>query len=138
MFGELFGAAENLLRDASPDTVAGAAADHVGGMESNELVQHLQASLDNIPAPLRAELANTVLGMLHQNGTPEADVAAAGVATDDAKSGDTNAVSALLANATSDPAALRDAAVTFIKNNPDVVARFTPEFAQGILSKLTG
>jgi hypothetical protein len=36
----------------------------------------------------------------------------------------------------SDPEGLKDDAVSFIKGNPHVLARFAPSFAQGILSKL--
>ncbi len=35
-----------------------------------------------------------------------------------------------------DPEALKGAAVTFIRENPQVLARFAPSFAQGILSKI--
>ena len=36
----------------------------------------------------------------------------------------------------SNPSGAKDAVVSFIKNNPQVLQHFAPSFAQGILSKL--
>ena len=36
----------------------------------------------------------------------------------------------------SDPQGLKDAAVSYVKSNPQVLAHFAPSFAQGVLSKL--
>lgn len=41
----------------------------------------------------------------------------------------------LISQLQSNPAGAKDAIVAFIKNNPQVLQHFAPEFAQGILSK---
>ncbi len=42
----------------------------------------------------------------------------------------------LISQIQSDPGGAKDAVVSFIKNNPQVLQHFAPDFAQGILSKL--
>jgi hypothetical protein len=79
-----------------------------------------------------------VLGALGQNGTSENDVADAGVPTDDAKNGDPDALSALLQHAAGDPGSLKDAAVSYITNNPQLLQQYAPRLMQGILGRLGG
>jgi hypothetical protein len=138
MFGDFLGAAEKLLGGASADDLQGAAQEHVGGLDSREIVNHLLGMVPNLPDDARAQLAQTVLGALGQNGTDESAVQDAGVATDDAKNGDPDAVNALLQHAASDPGSLKDAAVSYITNNPQIVAQYAPKFMQGILGRLGG
>ena len=45
-------------------------------------------------------------------------------------------IEAMIASKRADPEALKTAAVTLIRENPGLLARFAPPFAQGILSKL--
>jgi hypothetical protein len=136
MFGDLLGAAEKLLGGASAGDLQDAAQEHVGGLDSREIVNHLLGMVPNLPDDARAELAQTVLGALGQNGTDESAVQDAGVATDDAKAGDPDALNALLQHAAGDPASLKDAAVSYITNNPQLLAQYAPKLMQGILGRL--
>jgi hypothetical protein len=136
MFGDLFAAAEKMLGSASPSDVQDAAADHVGGLGAGELVEHLIGMVPNLPDGARSELANTVLGALGQNGKSEDAVQDAGVPTDDAKDGDPEALTQLLQHAASDPSSLKDAAVTYITGNPQLIAQYAPKLLQGILGRL--
>ena len=45
-------------------------------------------------------------------------------------------VESMIQNKRADPEALKTAAIAFIRDNPQVLARFAPPFAQGILSRL--
>jgi len=45
-------------------------------------------------------------------------------------------LSGIVSQAQSDPQGLKDAAVSFIKNNPQVLAHFAPGFAQGLLGRM--
>ena len=118
------------------ENLLGAAEEHLGGLDSREIVNHLLGMVPNMPDDARAELAQTVLGALGQNGTDESTVADAGVATEDAKNGDPDALNALLQHAASDPASLKDAAVTYITNNPQLLQQYAPGLMQGILGRL--
>jgi hypothetical protein len=137
MFGDLLGAAEKMLANASPGDVQNAAEQHVSSLPSGEIVNHLLGMIPNLPDSARSELASTVLGALGQNGTPETAVADAGVPTDDAKDGDPQAVSSLVQHASSnDPSSLKDAAISFISNNPQLIQQYAPKLLQGILGRL--
>jgi hypothetical protein len=138
MFGDLLGAAEKPLGGASASDLQDAAQEHLGGLDSREIVNHLLGMVPSLPDDARAELAQTVLGALGQNGTDESAVQDAGVATDDAKNGDPDALNALLQHAASDPGSLKDAAVSYITNNPQLLQQFAPRLMQGILGRLGG
>ncbi|HEY5348182.1 MAG TPA: hypothetical protein VIJ64_00540 [Candidatus Lustribacter sp.] len=136
MFGDLLGAAGKLLGGTSPGDLQAAASDHVGGLDPSELVNHLIGMVPNLPDDARSQLAHTVLGALGKNGTAEGDVQAAGVPTDDAKNGDPAALGALLEHAKSDPGSLKDAAISYVTSNPQLIQKFAPGLMQGILGKL--
>jgi hypothetical protein len=138
MFGDLLGAAEKLLGGGSSDDLQAAAEEHLGGLDSREIVNHLLGMVPNMSDDSRAELAQTVLGAMGQNGTDESAVQDAGVATDDAKNGDPDALNALLQHAASDPASLKDAAVSYITNNPQLLQQCAPKLMAGILGRLGG
>src|SRR5271154_614040 len=126
MFGDLLGAAEKLLGNASAGDLQNAAEEHVGGLDPSELVNHLISMVPNLPDGARSQLAGTILGALGQNGTTEGDVQDAGVPTSDAKNGDPAALGALLEHAASDPSSLKDAAVSYITNNPQLIKQYAP------------
>ena len=136
MFGDLMGAAEKMLGSASPADVQDATEQHVGSLDTGELVNHFIGMVPNLPDGARSQLASTVLGALGQNGKSEGDVQDAGVPTDDAKSGDPAALGALLEHAASDPSSLKDAAVHYITANPQLIAQYAPKLLQGILGRL--
>ncbi len=121
--------------NAAPGQVESAAAEHVGTMDSGELGGHLADTAQNLNTGQLGQLAQSLLGALGNHGQSEAAVQDAGVATGAAQSGDMNAVTALIAHAEQNPAALKDAAVDFIKNNPQTVEQFAPDFLKGIISK---
>ena len=136
MFGDLIGDAGKLLANASPSDVQDATAQHVGSLDTGELVNHFLGMVPDLPDGARSELASTVLGALGQSGTGEGAVAAAGVPTDAAKSGDPDALGALLTHAASDPSSLKAAAITYITNNPQLIQQYAPKLLEGILGKL--
>ena len=68
----------------------------------------------------------------------EAKANDAGVDTAAAQSGDPSSVMDLIAHAQQNPGALKDAAMNFIRDNPQAVQQFTPDFLKGIVGKLTG
>jgi hypothetical protein len=123
---------------AAPGQVQDAAADHVGSMDSNELAGHLTDSTQNMSAGTLGQLATSLLGALNNHGHDESAIQDAGVSTGDAQAGGQDAVSALIAHAQQNPAALKDAAVDFIKNNPQAVEQFAPDFLKGIIAKFAG
>ncbi len=121
--------------NAKPDEVENAASDHVSGMDSSELVDHLSASAQNMDAGTLGSLATSLLGALTAHGHDESQVQDAGIATGDARNGDLGAVTGLIEHAEHNPGALKDAAVDFIKNNPQAVEQLTPDFLKGLLAK---
>ena len=123
---------------ASPGQVQSAAADHVESMDADQLASHLSDSAQNMNSGQLGQLAMSLLGALSNHGHDEASVQAAGVSTTDAQAGDSSAVTDLIAHAQQNPAALKDAAVDFIKNNPQAVEQFAPDFLKGIISKFAG
>lgn len=46
------------------------------------------------------------------------------------------AISGLISQNQGNPQGLKDAAISYIKNNPQVLTHFAPPFAQGILSRI--
>ena len=137
MFENLMGAASKLLGGAgvSQEQVQGAVADHVGGLDAGDLVNHLIGMVPNLPDGARTQLASTVMGALGQNGSAASDVEAAGVPVESAMSGDHAALGALLEHAASDPSSLKDAAISYIQNNPQLVQQYAPDLIKGVLSK---
>ena len=122
---------------AAPGDIGAAAADHVGGMDSGELAAHLLGSAQNMNGGQLGALATSLLGALNNHGQDTGAVQDAGVATGAAQSGDGNAVADLIAHAQQNPAALKDAAIDFLKNHPQAVEQFTPDFLKGIVSRFT-
>ncbi len=45
-------------------------------------------------------------------------------------------IEAMIARKQVDPEALKDAAISYIKSNPQVLTYFAPSFAQGILNRV--
>lgn len=138
MFGDLLGAAEQMLGKASPGDVQDAAEQHVGSLPTGDIVNHLLGMIPNLPDSARSELAGTVLGALGQHGTSEDAVQAAGVPTDDAKNGDEAALAQLVQHAAIDPSSLKSAAISYITNNPQLIAQYAPKLLQGVLGRLGG
>lgn len=123
---------------ATPGAVESATADHVGAMDAGELAGHLTQSVQGMDSGQLGALAAALLGALSNHGHDEAAIGDAGVSTSDAQAGDGEAVTALIEHAQQHPAALKDAAVDFIKNNPQAVEQFAPDFLKGIISKFAG
>ena len=136
MFGDLLGAAEKLLGQTAPSDLQDAAEQHVGSLDTGELVNHFISMVPNLPDGARSALASTVLGALGQNGKSENDVQEAGVPTDDAKAGDPAALGALLEHAASDPSSLKDAAISYVTSNPQLIRQYAPKLLAGILGRL--
>ncbi len=120
---------------AAPAQVEAAASDHIDGMDAGQLAGHLTDSAQNLNSGQLGQLASSLLGALSSQGHDEAAVQAAGVSTNAAQAGDSAAVMDLISHAQQNPAALKDAAIDFIKNNPQAIQQFAPDFLKGILSK---
>lgn len=120
---------------AAPAQVQAAAAEHVDAMDSTELAGHLSDGAQNMNGGTLAQLATSLLGALVNHGHDEAALQDSGVSADAARAGDSNAVTALIAHAQQNPAALKDAALDFIKKNPQAVEQFAPDFLKGIIAK---
>ena len=123
---------------ATPERVQSAAADHVDSMDADQLAGHLAEGAQNMNAGQLGALATSILGALNNHGHDEAQVQDAGVSTSDAQAGDSDAVTQLIAHAQQNPAVLKDAAIDFIKNNPQAVEQFAPDFLKGIIAKFAG
>jgi hypothetical protein len=124
--------------NASPEAVQSAAADHLDSMDTGQLAGHLSDGAQNMNAGQLGALATSLLGALSNHGHDESQIQDAGVSTADAQAGDGDAVTQLIAHAQQNPAALKDAAIDFIKNNPQAVEQFAPDFLKGIISKFAG
>jgi hypothetical protein len=139
VFDNLLGAAKSLLGgaggDASAEQVAGAVSDHIGSLDSGDLVGHFIGMIPNLPDGARTQLASTVMNALGNAGSSANSVADAGVPVASAMSGDHAALGALLEHATSNPQGLKDAAIQYISNNPQIVQQYAPELLKGVLSK---
>lgn len=120
---------------AAPGQVQAAATEHVDSMDTGELAGHLTQSAGSMNSGMLGQLATSLLGALSNHGHDEAALQDAGVSTSDAQAGDANAVTSLIAHAQQNPAALKDAALEFIKNNPQAVEQFAPDFLKGIIAK---
>ena len=123
---------------AQPEQIQAAAADHVDSMDSGQLAGHLTDSAQNFNPAQLGQLATTLLGALSNHGHDEARLQDAGISTSDAQAGDWDAVTALIAHAQQNPAALKDAAIQFIRSNPQVVQQFAPDFLKGVVAKFAG
>lgn len=123
---------------ASPTAVESAATDHIGSMDTGDLVSHLTTAAQNMNTGSLGGLAQSLLGALSAHGHDEAKIQDGGIDTGAAQSGDTNAVTDLIAHAQQNPAALKDAAIAFIKNNPQAVEAFAPDFVKGLIAKFAG
>lgn len=123
---------------ANPSDVETAASEHVGNMNAGDLASHLTQGSQNMDAGTLGNLAQSLLGALSAHGHNESVAQDGGVDTNAAKSGDLGAIGDLIAHAQSNPAALKDAAVDFIKNNPQAVEQFAPDFVKGLVAKFAG
>jgi hypothetical protein len=108
---------------ADPADLESAAADHVGGMNVGELAGHLMNGAQNMDGGTVENLVQSLTNALGDHGQDT------GGSTD---------VGSLIQQATQNPGALKDAAVDFIKNNPQAIEQFTPDFAKGLVAKFTG
>jgi hypothetical protein len=126
------------LTGADPSDVADAATDHVEGMDAGQLADHLKNSIPNMDSSSLGGLAQSVMNALSAHGHDESTINDSGVDTAAAQSGDAGSVMDLISHAQQNPGALKDAAMNFIRDNPQAVQQFTPDFLKGIVGKLTG
>ncbi|BDE04999.1 hypothetical protein WPS_02750 [Vulcanimicrobium alpinum] len=135
MFENLLNQAQSLLGSASPQQVADATRDHVADADPGQLADHLTQGAQGMNGSQLAALGTSLLGALSAHGHDEATAQDAGVDTNAAKSGDQQNVVALIQHAQQNPGALRDAAVSFVQQNPQVLQQL-PGLLQGVLSRL--
>ncbi len=84
---------------------------------------------------VQSAAADHISGMNHTQLTQELQTAA-GSAETNGQSGVAQQIMGLLSQHGSDPQGLKDQAITLIKNNPQILEHFAPDFARGILSKI--
>lgn len=131
----LMNEARSLLGGADPQQVGDAARDHVADVPPDQLAQHLSDGAQNLDQGGLASLGKSLLGALSQHGHDESTAQDAGVDTGAAANGDQGNVVALIQHARQNPAALRDAAVQFVQQNPQVLTQL-PGLLQGIMGRL--
>jgi hypothetical protein len=132
--------ASGFLGGADPAQAAGAASDHVAGMDSGELADHLQQSVGSLgPSSLQA-LGQHLLSSFTNSTGGDADAAAqaAGTTSDAIASGSPSAISALIDQVKNNPGALQSAASNFLGSNPGAIASLAPGLLSGIMAKLGG
>jgi hypothetical protein len=110
----------------------------VEGMDADQLADHLKNSIPNMDSASLGGLAQSVMTALSAHGHDESTINDSGVNTAAAQSGDAGSVMDLISHAQQNPGALKDAAMNFIRDNPQAVQQFTPDFLKGIVGKLTG
>lgn len=135
MFDSILNQAKSILGDADPDDVADATREHVGQTDTGELVQHLTQGAQGMDQGGLASLGTALLGALSQHGHDESQAQDAGVDTAAATNGDQGSVVALIQHASQNPAALKDAVVSFAQQNPQMLAQL-PGLLQGVMGRL--
>ncbi|MDQ6940891.1 MAG: hypothetical protein M3169_00045 [Candidatus Eremiobacteraeota bacterium] len=91
-----------------------------GGANAAPLEQAADQHLDSMAPDDIAQHVQTAAANANASGQP-------GVAQE---------LESMLEHGQADPAALKDAAVAYIKGNPQVLTHFAPSFAQGILNRV--
>jgi hypothetical protein len=129
--------AQQLLGGADPNDVADATADHVADVPSDELAQHLADGAQNMDQGSLASLGQSLLSALSAHGHDESQVQDAGVDTAAAADGDQDSVMALIEHAQQNPGALRDAAVSYVQQNPQMLSQL-PGLLSGVMGRLRG
>jgi hypothetical protein len=137
MFENLMNEAQSLLGQTSPQQVGDATRDHVEQTDPNELAQHLAQGAQGMDGGQLSTLGRTLLGALANRGHDESQVRDGGVDAQAVQNGDRQNVVALIEHAQQNPGALRDAAVQFVHQNPQVLQQL-PGLLQGVLGRLRG
>ena len=135
MFEGIIAQARTALQSVEPEQAANATRDHVEMLDAESLAQHLKDAAQTMGGAQLASLGQSVLSALAQNGHDEAHVQDAGLSPDDAAAGNQQSVVALIEHAAQNPAALRDAAVQFVRQDPQLLAQL-PGLVQGVLGRL--
>ena len=133
--GGLMNQAKELLGSASPEQVGDAAQEHVDQTDPQTLVGHLVEGAKGMNGGQLAALGQQLLGSLSAHGHDETTAQDAGVDTQAAQSGDQGNVIALIQHAGSNPAALRDAAVAYVRQNPQALSQL-PGLLEGVVGRL--
>lgn len=90
------------------------------GADPQAVAQAADQHVSGMDAGELTDHLQTAAGNLRQSGEP--DLA--------------QQIESMIEHKQADPEALKTAAVTLIRENPQIIARFAPPFAQGILGKL--
>lgn len=137
VFDGLLNQARSMLSSADPQQVADATRDHVDQTDPGTLADHLTQGAQGMDSGQLGGLAQTLLGALSNHGHDEATAQDAGVDTQAAQQGDQGNVIALIQHAQQNPAALRDAAVAYVQQNPQILQKL-PGLLQGVMGRLGG
>jgi hypothetical protein len=134
--------AGGLFGGASPQQAADAASEHVQSADPNQTADHLTQSLGNFDPATLSNLGQQLLSSYtnHQSYAGDANSATqeAGVSQDAVAAGNPGAVGMLLQFAKNHPEVLKNAASSFMQNNPGALSALPPGLVQGIMSKLGG
>lgn len=135
MFNNILSEASSLLASTQPQQVAGATRDHVAQMPAENLATHLAGAAPTLDGGSLAQLGQALLRALANHGHDESQANDGGIDTSAASNGDQQNVVALIQHAQQHPAALRDAVVSFVEKNPQVLAQ-VPGLMEGVLGRL--
>ncbi|MDP9017983.1 MAG: hypothetical protein M3N19_06670 [Candidatus Eremiobacteraeota bacterium] len=91
-----------------------------GGGNAESLAQAAEQHLGSMAPEEVTQHLQTAAGNASQNGQP--DVA--------------QEIQGMIANKQVDPEGLKNAAISYIKSNPQVLTHFAPAFAQGLLNRV--
>ena len=112
--------------------VADATSAHVAQTDPETLANHLTNGTQRMSGDTLGSLAQSLLGSLSKNGTPDGAAPAAAAATE---SPNQENVAALIGAASQNPTALREGVVRFVEQNPQVLTQ-VPGLLEGVLGRL--
>ena len=132
MFDSLIAEAQTLMATKSNSEVADATSAHVAQTDPETLANHLTNGTQRMSGDTLGSLAQSLLGSLAKNGTPDGAAPAAAAATE---APNQENVAALIGAASENPAALREGVVRFVQQNPQVLTQ-VPGLLEGVLGRL--
>jgi hypothetical protein len=95
-----------------------------------------QAMLGNLESGLLGRAISDHLGTMNNDQLSGHLQTAASNLQTNGQGGLAQQISGIAQQVASNPSSAKDAVVAFVENNPQVLAQFAPEFAQGIMSRL--
>lgn len=117
--------------------VVEAAEKFISKMDENDLATAIEQSEQTMSADGRSLLVEAIFDAFRQRGESSEDAAeGAGTSLEAIARGDGDAVRALLAYARGNPGLLKEAAIGFVEERPQLAAELPPALTSGIAAKL--